>query len=70
MWITRTEYDTFNVPTASPAESDGYRDAGKQWVTNDADAMEWEVYATTRTDGGYRRVQSFTAPFTRMGRAR
>ncbi len=64
VWITRTEYDTFNVPTASPAESDGYRDAGKQWVTNDADAMEWEVYATTRTDGGYRRVQSFTAPFT------
>jgi prepilin-type N-terminal cleavage/methylation domain-containing protein len=62
-WITKVEYDANNVPSASPADSDGYKDAGKQWVSQDSDAMEWEPYNTTSTAGGYRRIQSYTAPY-------
>jgi hypothetical protein len=63
-WITKVEYDSFNVPSASPADSDGYKDAGKQWVTSDSDAMEWEAYNTTNEGGGYRKVRRDAPPYT------
>lgn len=62
-WITKAEYDAGNDPAANPADSDGFRDAGKQYVNDDDDAMDWEPSGTTYTGGGYRRIQSFTEPY-------
>lgn len=59
-WITTAAYEAGNT-TAD--DSDGYRDVGKQYVNDDDDATDWEPSGNTRTDGGYRRIQSFTEPF-------
>jgi hypothetical protein len=63
VWISTAEYNAANDPSASPADSDGYRDAGKQYVTDDDLATDWEATSGTRTDGGYRRVKSYTEPY-------
>lgn len=63
-WVAADEYNANNNPAAVPADSDGWVDAGKQWVSKDADAIEWEDISTpssvspTNPNDGYRRNES------------
>jgi hypothetical protein len=63
VWISTAEYLAGNNPSASPADSDGFKDAGKQYVSDDDDATDWETTTGTRTDGGYRRVKNYSPPY-------
>src|SRR5690606_23523791 len=53
----------YMAANTTPDESDGYRDAGKQYVTSDDAATDWEPTTGTRTDGGYRRTEVHSPPY-------
>lgn len=60
VWINAAEYSAGNQAADS---SDGYRQVTKQYVTVDADAMDWEPTSEVRTDGGYRSVKVYSEPY-------
>lgn len=61
-WITKGMYDANNNPAASPPSADGWIDAGRQWVTSDADAMDWELDLSITADGGGIRPVNVPSP--------
>ncbi len=61
-WISKGMYDANNNPAASPPDSDGWVDAGKQFVTNDADALDWELDLSITADAGGVRPVNVPSP--------